>query len=127
MRDRVLFDGDCGLCIRASEIAKRIDRAGKFIVEPYQAYPEPELAQFGLSYADCSRKLQVVTAQGKVHSGAFGVNYFLWRQFPWSLVVALVYVIPVLLLLEVAAYRVVADNRHHLKACSRRIAPRNPY
>ena len=61
-----------------------------------------------------SRALQVITRKGRVHAGAFGVNYFLWKRFPWSLAVFLVYAIPVLLLLEVIGYRIVAENRHRI-------------
>jgi hypothetical protein len=91
-----------------------MDRGRGFIVEPYQAFEESELARFGIDYEKCSRAVQVITRKGLVYAGAFGVNYFLWRRFPWSLAVFLVYAIPVLLLLEVIGYRIVANNRHHI-------------
>lgn len=110
-RDHLLFDGDCGVCTWSAEVVKRMARRNPFVVEPYQLFPEGELTQFGITYEQCSRAIQVVTRKGRVHRGAFGVNYFLWRQFPWSLLVALIYAIPVLLLLEVIGYRLVAINR----------------
>lgn len=111
-RDYLLFDGDCGVCSWSAEIAKRMDR--QFIVEPYQTFDESELMRFGINYEKCSRALQVVTRKGRVYAGAFGVNYFLWRRFPWSLLVFLIYAIPVLLLFEALGYRVIADNRHRI-------------
>jgi len=111
-RDYLLFDGDCGVCSWSAEIAKRMDR--QFIVEPYQMFDESELTRFGINYEKCSRALQVVTRKGRVYAGAFGVNYFLWRRFPWSLLVFLIYAIPVLLLFEVIGYRIIANNRHRI-------------
>jgi predicted DCC family thiol-disulfide oxidoreductase YuxK len=91
-----------------------MDRRHEFIIEPYQAFDESELMRFGIDYEKCSRALRVVTRKGRVYAGAFGVNYFLWRRFPWSLMVFLVYAIPALLLLEVIGYRIVAENRHRI-------------
>ena len=113
-RDYMLFDGDCGVCTWSAEIARRMDHGRGFVVEPYQAFDEGELARFGIDYEKCSRAAQVITRKGRVYAGAFGVNYFLWRRLPWSLAVFLIYAIPVLLLLEVIGYRIVADNRHHI-------------
>jgi predicted DCC family thiol-disulfide oxidoreductase YuxK len=120
-KDHMLFDGDCGICTRSGEIARRMDQ--RFIIEPYQVHPEDELQKFGITYAKCAKNLQVITGSGRVYAGAFAVNYFLWRQFPWSLLVVLIYAVPVLLLLEVIGYRLVERNRYRLsqwfglKAC----------
>jgi predicted DCC family thiol-disulfide oxidoreductase YuxK len=122
-KDYLLFDGDCGICSYSAEIAKEMDAGRRFIVEPYQFYSESELMNYGIDYDQCSRNLQVITRKGGVYQGAFAVNCFLWHQFPWTLLVLLIYVVPVLLLLEVIGYRLVADNRHRisqwfgLKAC----------
>jgi predicted DCC family thiol-disulfide oxidoreductase YuxK len=122
-KDHLLFDGDCGVCTWSAEWVKRMDRDGQFIVEPYQMFAESELMRFGIDYQDCDRALQVITRRGRVHRGAFGVNYFLWRRFPWSLLVVLIYAIPILLVLELIGYRLVANHRHRisqwfgLKAC----------
>jgi predicted DCC family thiol-disulfide oxidoreductase YuxK len=113
-RNYLLFDGDCGVCSWSAEIAKRMDRDLGFIIEPYQMFDENELMRFGINYEKCSRALQVITRKGRVYGGAFGVNYFLWRRFPWSLAVFLIYAIPVLLLFEVIGYRIVAENRHRI-------------
>jgi predicted DCC family thiol-disulfide oxidoreductase YuxK len=114
--DHLLFDGDCGVCSWSVECLKRLDREGRFRIEPYQRFAESELQRFGISYADCDRALQVVTRRGRVYRGAFGVNYFLWRRFPWTLLVALIYAVPVLLLAELIGYRLVASNRHRISA-----------
>ena len=122
-RDYLLFDGDCGICTYSAERCEQIDKDEQFIIRPYQSFSEAELAHYGISYADCDRKLQVITRRSRVYAGAFGVNYFLWRQFPWSLLVVLLYSLPVLLLVEVIGYALVARYRRQLsqwfglKAC----------
>jgi predicted DCC family thiol-disulfide oxidoreductase YuxK len=113
-RDYLLFDGDCGVCSWSAEVTRRMDRDHQFIIEPYQMFDESELMRFGINYEKCSRAVQVITRNSRVYAGAFGVNYFLWRRFPWSLAVFLIYAIPVLLLFEVIGYRIVADNRHRV-------------
>jgi len=119
----MLFDGDCGICTWFADVTMRIDVRRLFYIEPYQRVPEPEMQPFGLGYINCSRRLQVITQQGKVHSGAFAVNYFFVQYFPWNLLVVLLYVVPPLLLLETITYELVARNRTRLsrwlgmKAC----------
>jgi predicted DCC family thiol-disulfide oxidoreductase YuxK len=122
-RAYVLFDGDCGICTWFADLAMRTDLQTFFYVEPYQRVPELELQPYGISYADCARRLQVITRKGKVRSGAFAVNHFFIHYFPWSLLVILLYVVPPLLLLEILTYELVAKNRTRLsrllgmKAC----------
>ena len=122
-RAYLLFDGDCGICTWFADVTMRIDVQRLFYIEPYQRMPEPEMQSFGLRHIDCSRRLQVITQQGKVHSGAFAVNYFFVQYFPWNLLVVLLYVVPPLLLLETITYELVARNRTRLsrwlgmKAC----------
>lgn len=117
-RAYLLFDGDCGICSWATTHARQMNarqpEAQRFGIEPYQAFAEAELGRFGLNYQICDRKLQVITPRGHVHAGAFAVNYFLWRHFPWTLLVALLYAIPVLLLAEILGYALVARNRRRL-------------
>jgi predicted DCC family thiol-disulfide oxidoreductase YuxK len=113
-KDYVLYDGDCGICAYCSEIAKKMDSKERFVIKPYQSFTEAELMRYGVDYERCSKNLQLITRKGRVYQGAFSVNYFLWHQHLWSLLVFLIYAIPPLLLLEMIGYRLVADNRHHI-------------
>ncbi len=119
----VLFDGDCGICTSFAELAAKIDERKQFRIDPYQIFSEEELAKWGITYEQCAKKMQVISRKGTVHSGALGMNYFFFCQFPWSILVALLYLIPILLLFEVITYAVVAKYRHRishwlgLKAC----------
>ena len=122
-RAYMLFDGDCGICTCSADLVMRMDVQRHFYIEPYQRVPEPEIRQFGISHADCTRRLKVITRHGTVHSGTFAMNYFFLHYFPWKLLVILLYVVPPLLLLEMITYELVARNRTRLsrwlgmKAC----------
>jgi predicted DCC family thiol-disulfide oxidoreductase YuxK len=110
----LLFDGDCGVCTRIAETARKLDKQGLFALRSYQSCNEATLAQHGLSYAACSRKLQVITASGRVYGGAFGVNFFCWQYWPWKIFVALIYLLPPLLLCEIAGYALFARYRQQI-------------
>src|SRR5262245_11801453 len=110
----LLFDGDCGICTSFAETARNMDRNARFVIEPYQNYPEDELKKWGITYAACTRKMQVISQAGRVYSGAFAFNYFFYHQFPWSLLLIPVYIFPIFLLLEMAGYALVAMNRHRI-------------
>jgi predicted DCC family thiol-disulfide oxidoreductase YuxK len=110
----LLYDGDCGVCTRLTDYAKIIDKTQLFKFVAYQAVDETELARQGLTYAACGRKLQVITAAGKVYGGAFGVNYFLWQRLPWKICVLFVYLLPPLLVLEIIGYALFARYRRHI-------------
>ena len=134
-RAYMLFDGDCGICTWLADLAMRMDVQRFFYIEPYQRVPEPEIQTFGISHAHCAQRLQLITRQGKVHSGAFAVNNFLAHYFPWKLLVVLLYVVPPLLFAEMIGYEIVARNRTRLsrwlgmKACladKERPEPANP-
>ncbi len=112
----LLFDGDCGICTWCAEWAKAHDRSGEFEVQPYYEFSEEELAPYGLDWAACTRAVQLITQQGRVRSGPFAVNAFLWRQRGWRLLVGLLYILFPLLLIEWAAYALVAKNRHRISA-----------
>jgi predicted DCC family thiol-disulfide oxidoreductase YuxK len=128
----LLFDGDCGICTSFAEMARRIDRKNQFVIAPYQSYPENELKRWGITYAACTRKMQVISQTGRVHAGAFAFNYFFYHQFPWSLLLIPIYVVPIFLLLEIGGYALIAANRHRisrwlgLKACLVREKPAMP-
>ncbi|MEP7273040.1 MAG: DUF393 domain-containing protein [Acidobacteriota bacterium] len=110
----LLFDGDCGICTRSAEICARIDSRNLFRIAPYRAIPEEELAPYGLSHAECAGAVQIISSSGRVYSGPFAVNYFLFKFLPWSILIVLLYAIPIFLVLEILLYRLVAANRQRI-------------
>lgn len=113
-KNHLLFDGACGVCHAAARLAERLDYAQKFAVLPYQQISVEELRRFRVSSEECARRVHVRTARGKIYTGAFAVNYFLWQYFPWKIFIAVIYLVPVLLLFEIIGYEIVARNRRRL-------------
>lgn len=109
-REYMLWDGDCGFCRRCKDLAQALDTDG-FVYEPYQNFSDAQLKTVGLSHHRCARELKVVSRTGRVFGGAFAVNYFLWKQPKLRLLVLLGAACPLLLLLEVVGYKIVAENR----------------
>jgi predicted DCC family thiol-disulfide oxidoreductase YuxK len=117
-RRAIVFDGECGICTWLAERARRIDRRGRFDIVPYQDLLPETLGRFDITLEDCSRRLYALEPwppdsgrARRVRGGAIAVNVFLWRCFPWSLLVAVVYLVPALLIAEVLLYALVAKHR----------------
>ena len=110
-----MFDGDCGVCTWASDLAARIDRKKRaFTVRPFQDYSEQELEPHNIDRKNLASRLHVITPKGKVRTGAFAINAFLLAHFPWSILAVIIYLLPPLLLLEILAYRLVSRHRHRI-------------
>ena len=120
----LLFDSDCSVCRIWSRWAERIDKRNLYVIIPYQSIPETALESRGVTYADCAHSLQLIATNGSVQRGALAINRFLFNYPIWSGLVSLLYMIPVLLLVELAVYRLVARYRQllsrwfELKPCS---------
>jgi len=110
-REYILWDGDCGFCRRSVEVLARMDEQSTFIVAPYQSFAESELRKVGLSFRKCAREVQIVSRSGRTFGGAFGINYFLWQQSRWKFAVISGFLFPLLFLIEVVIYKIVASNR----------------
>ena len=115
-RDVMLFDGDCGICTKTAEIIKSLDTKNAFVVEPYFAFSEDELAPFDLDYAQSAEYLRVIAMDGQVYSGAAAVNYIGLRLFPLSLLFALLYIFPFGLFIEAIAYDLIARYRTEISS-----------
>lgn len=109
-RPYLLWDSDCRFCRNSVALLARIDRAG-FVFLPYQEFPQTLWKEFGLTQRRCEREVQLITRSGRVLGGAFAINYFLLQQPKWRVLVLLSCLFPVVFLVEVLLYRVVAKNR----------------
>ncbi|MDZ7269012.1 MAG: DUF393 domain-containing protein [candidate division KSB1 bacterium] len=110
----LLFDGDCGLCRFCADHARRMAARGCWRIMPFQNFSDAELLALGVTRTQCTRRLHAVSRSGRVYRGAFAVNFFLWRHPPWTLLVMLCHAVPVLLLLEIIIYAVIARYRQRL-------------
>ncbi len=113
-RGYLLWDGECRFCRHAVKLAFRIDRKAKFAIRPHQDFSDEELATVGLTHERCYEALQCVLPSGEVKSGAFAVNAFL-RRFRFTAPLGfLAEALPLVLVAEIVAYKLVARNRHWL-------------
>lgn len=110
--DRVLYDGDCGVCTMLANREAALQSPQRFTFVPYQQYDDDALAAFGLTAADCHHAVQLITKSGRVVGGPWAVNRLLLRRFPWVVIVVILYAVPILLPLEWLGYRWFARNRH---------------
>lgn len=112
----LLFDGDCGMCSKIAKWCGETDGGEHFCVEPYFEFSEEDLAPHGLTWEDCTKAVQLITPHGKVISGAFAVNHFLWTRPLFKPALAVLYILFPLLALEMLGYAIVAKNRHRISA-----------
>ena len=134
-RHLLLFDGECGICSWLAQRAGRLDRGGLFTILPFQDLSDADLAPWGVTREACAERLHLLLREDprgfgdrrsgrrglradraarssrRVRRGAFAVNTFLRLCPPWGRLVAILYLIPPLLLVEVVGYGIVARHR----------------
>ncbi len=77
------------------------------------------MRQLSVSRSACEKRVRFRDVRGRFHGGAFAVNRFIlhaappgWKGLPARFLVVAAYVLPPLLLAELAAYEIVARNRN---------------
>ncbi|MGY1591708.1 thiol-disulfide oxidoreductase DCC family protein [Geodermatophilus sp. SYSU D00708] len=109
-RPVLVYDGDCGFCTRAAEVARRLlppDAA----VTPWQS---ADLASLGVTPARARREVLWVSRTGRVAGGARAVAEALRAAGgPWA-VLGVVLLVPPLSWAAAGVYRLVAANRMRL-------------
>lgn len=106
----LIFDGDCGFCTTTANRIKD-ESTTPIEVRPWQG---TELAEYGLTEAEASAKVQMV-ADGKVYAGhaAFAKILRLQKQW-WFKLLGVFLVIPPLSWGARVGYYYVAKYRHKL-------------
>ena len=108
----MLFDGHCRFCTQsANKLARAV---GPERVKTVSFQEDGVLASFpGIAYADCMKKLYVVSPEGYVYSGAGAIARLLrtLRFVGW---LTYIYYVPVLRQLADLAYAFVAKYRYKL-------------
>ncbi|MGQ0483016.1 MAG: thiol-disulfide oxidoreductase DCC family protein [Pseudonocardia sp.] len=72
MRPVLLFDGDCGFCMRTLGWLRLLDRGSRIDTLPYQRPGAPE--SIGASFDECAGALQWRGADGTRLAGAAAIN-----------------------------------------------------
>ena len=122
----LIYDGDCGICTRLVEFARRRLRPAAAL-RPSGVL---DVAAYGLTDAECAQALQFVADDGRVHSAQNAVSQLLlasgrvWRPAGHLLR------LPGVNALAGLGYRWVARNRYRLPggtaACVRPPGQRDP-
>ena len=114
MRTTLIYDGDCGICTRLARFAERRLRPRAEV----RASQQLDLAAYGVTAAQCAEALQLVTAEGRVHSAQDAVARLLLVSRPLWRPAGAVLLLPGVNALAGVAYRWVARNRYRLPGAS---------
>jgi predicted DCC family thiol-disulfide oxidoreductase YuxK len=106
----LVYDGDCGFCTRAAQVARRI-LPPDCAVTPWQA---TDLASIGVTPTRAQREVLWVSRSGEVSGGARAVAEALRTAGGLWVVLGLALRVPPLSWAAWGVYRVVAANRMRL-------------
>ena len=108
----VIYDGQCGFCLKQVGRIRRRDTAGVFDYRPRQ---EPGLDERfpQITHGDFNTGLRLIEPDGQVQVGADGV-YHMARRLPRLWLLAWLYRVPGLKQIFAAMYAWVARNRYKL-------------
>ena len=117
----LVFDGDCGFCTTSARFTARwVDRRQRYAVAPWQ---DLDLAEWGLTRADCLAAAQFVRPDGSVAAGHRAIAEGLKRGAPaWRPLGHLV-TLPGVERLAARVYSWVADHRYTLPGGTPACAP----
>jgi predicted DCC family thiol-disulfide oxidoreductase YuxK len=110
VRTTLIYDGDCGICTRLADFARRRPRP-QADVRPWQ---ELDLPAYGVTEAQCVEALQLVTPEGRVFAGHDAIARVLLVSRPLWRPAGAVLLLPGVNALAGVAYRWIARNRHRL-------------
>lgn len=107
----LLYDRDCGFCVRSAEFLRRIDRKDRVQITALQSPGGPE--HFGVSLDQALEQAWALDSRGELHGGAAAINAALGGVVGVRLPL-LIYRIPGIRHLQDRVYRWVAANRYRL-------------
>jgi predicted DCC family thiol-disulfide oxidoreductase YuxK len=119
----LVYDGDCGLCMKLSRAARRLimPPAGTVI-----AAQELDLAAYGLTLEQCLEALQFVDARGRTHAAQDAVARLLLAAARWWRPLGALLLLPGVNALAGVGYRWVARNRYRLPGATQACAVPSP-
>ncbi|KAA0021177.1 thiol-disulfide oxidoreductase DCC family protein [Antrihabitans cavernicola] len=107
----LLYDRDCGFCVKSAHFLQRIDRRGRVRIVALQQAGATE--RFGVSRDQALEQAWALDSRGERHAGAGAVNAVLSGAIGTRLPL-LIYRLPGIRQLQDRVYRWVADNRYRL-------------
>ena len=117
----VIFDGECGFCLRAIRIGRRLDWWRRM---EWRARLEPGVNERfpQLSQEETQRRMVSIRTDGRAYGGFYAVRDIL-LQLPLTMLPALLLYLPGMSVVGVPLYRWIATNRYRFggareEACS---------
>lgn len=111
MKNLLIYDGDCGFCLKSAQLAQQWSN-GRITITPWQNIPDT-LQDLGLTAADGMEQVWFVDENGRLTGGAEAVNAVL-RLVWWARPFTYLYYLPLMPQLQGKLYRWVAANRTRL-------------
>ncbi len=120
-RGLLIFDGDCGFCTTSARFATRwVDRRDRYDIQPWQ---QVDLAQYGLTEADCIEAAQFVRPDGSVVAAHLAIAEGLKHGAPLWRPLGHLVMLPGVRWLAGRVYTWVADHRYALPGGTPACAP----
>ncbi len=109
-RRTVIFDGDCGFCLRWVRIGKKLDFFGQM---DWRARLTPGLKEAfpQVTLAETQNRMFSIRPDGKTYGGFYAVRDIMFHC-PLTFLLALLFYFPGVSWLGVPAYNWIAKNRH---------------
>ncbi len=120
----LVYDGDCAFCSTSARFARSwVDRRGRYAIDPWQ---DLDLAELGLSEAQCLEAAQFVHASGAVLDGHRAIAAALTHGAPPWRPLGRLLTAPGIDALAARTYGWVARHRHQLPGGTPACAVRAP-
>jgi len=123
----VIFDGECGFCLRAIRIGRRLDWWRRM---EWRARLEPGVRERfpQLSHEETQRRMVSIRPDGRTYGGFFAVRDIM-LHLPLMLLPALLLYLPGMSCIGVPCYRWIASHRYRFggareETCSISLAPK---
>ncbi len=109
----VIFDGECGVCLKALAYLQGKDTRGRLAFLPYQSADLPKLSP-GLTADKASKAVYLITPAGNRYAGARAV-FATMRELPgvWGWAGTVWFSLPLAWLAE-PLYQILARHRSHV-------------
>ncbi|MBJ8344174.1 thiol-disulfide oxidoreductase DCC family protein [Antrihabitans sp. YC2-6] len=107
----LLYDRDCGFCVKSANFLARIDRRGRVNMTALQEKGAPE--RFGLTLDQALEQVWATDSHGTRYGGAGAVNLVFGAALG-TRIPLYIYKIPGIRWVQDAVYRWVAANRYRL-------------
>ncbi len=113
---RVIYDGNCPLCLRSVAILRKLDWLGRLAYVNAHDADQTFLREPPVAGAPLLEEMHLLTPRTKLYRGFGAFRWLAWRLPACWLIAPLLY-LPGVPWLGQCIYRWIARNRYHLVPC----------